>query len=170
MANLYLLRHAKSAWDDLSVPDYDRRLARRGSHAIGLMAQHLRAANVAPDLVLCSSARRAVQTLDGIRAAFPEPVSTSIEDQLYAATADELLARLRQLPGSPVSVLLIGHNPGLQELGVVLAGRGNRRMRMQLRGKLPTGALVTLAVPTPWRDLTPGCARLLGLVTPHDLG
>jgi phosphohistidine phosphatase len=164
-----LLRHAKSSWDDPDLPDRLRPLAPRGVRAAGAMARHLRAAAVAPDLVLCSPARRAVQTWEGVAPGVPPDTAVEIDEAIYHADADELFARLRDVRSRIRSVLLIGHNPGLQDLAVDLVGSGDVGLRERLLTKFPTGALATIDVPGDWHDLTWGAASVLALVVPREL-
>ena len=167
MKRVYVLRHAKSSWDDPSRPDHDRPLAGRGRRAAKAMRRHLRDADVDPQLVLCSTARRARETLERVEDAFGDR-TTRVEEGLYMAGADDLLARLRRVDDRCDTVLLIGHNPGLQELVLLLAAEGGERDRVA--AKFPTAALATLAVDVPrWRDLAPGGARLEAFVRPRDL-
>src|SRR5438876_10156760 len=91
---LYLLRHAKSSWEDVALADHDRPLASRGRRASRTIAAHLRKQAIVPSLVLCSSARRTRETLERIRAGLGEEIEVQIEDGLYAASASDLLARL----------------------------------------------------------------------------
>ena len=137
---LHLLRHAKSSWDDPAVPDADRPLAARGERAAAKLARRLAREGVAPRLVLCSAARRARQTLELILPALGAP-EVLVEDGLYAAGAAALLSRLRKLPAGVREVLLIGHNPGIHELALLLAGSG---APASLRERFPTGALISL--------------------------
>jgi phosphohistidine phosphatase len=170
MRLLYLLRHAKSSWDDPAMPDKNRPLAARGWRSTALLAEHVRAQGIAPAVVLCSSARRAVETLDGIKQALEIDVQTSIEDELYGADCEELAHRLHQFPSTMPSIMLIGHNPELQRLAVMLARSGEAGALDRLRDKFPTCALATLEVPTAgWHELGSGSARLVALVTPKDL-
>ena len=111
-----LLRHAKSSWDDPGLADRERPLARRGVKATARLREHLRRSGIAPDLVLCSPAARAVETWERVRDGLAGDMRVGIEAELYAASADQLLARLGQLPESAGSVLVIGHNPGIGEL------------------------------------------------------
>src|ERR1044071_581082 len=104
MRRLYLLRHAKSSWDDESLADHDRPLSGRGRRAADAIGRHLRAEGIEPELVLCSSAARARETLARIG------LTGDVERDLYGASATELLARVRELPRSLESVLMIGHN------------------------------------------------------------
>jgi phosphohistidine phosphatase len=160
---LYLLRHAKSSWDDAGLADRDRPLAPRGRRAVKVMAKHLRDEKISPSLVLCSSARRTRETLDGIAPSG----DVQIEDELYGASEADLLERLQRVPDAVDSVMLIGHNPAMQELALRLAGGGERRG--DLERKFPTGALATLTVPDQWPELRPGSAELVAFVTPKEL-
>ena len=82
---IYLLRHAKSSWDEPELLDHERPLAKRGRKALALLREHFHEVGVAPDLVLCSSAVRAVQTLEGVREGLPAGARVEIESDLYAA-------------------------------------------------------------------------------------
>jgi len=164
-----LLRHAKSSWDDVDLPDRLRPLAPRGVRAAAAVERHLSATAVAPDLVLCSPARRAVQTWEGVAPGVPQDTAVEIDEAIYHADGDELFARLRVVPSEIGSVLLVGHNPGLQDLAVNLVGSGDVGLRERLLTKFPTGALTTLEVPGDWHDLTWGAATLLAYVVPRDL-
>ena len=167
MKRLYLLRHAKSSWKDASLPDRDRPLAGRGRRASKAIARHLREEDIKPDLVLCSSARRARETLDRLEKALGAS-TVQVEDDLYAASATQLLDRVRSVPDSVESVMLIGHNPGLQELALGLA-RASATVD-ELAAKYPTAALATLELSaSSWRELDDGAADLVALVRPRDL-
>jgi phosphohistidine phosphatase len=166
---LWLLRHAKSSWDEPDLPDRLRPLAPRGARAVDALARHLRATGVAPDLVLCSPARRAVQTWEGVAPGVPQDTPVEIDEAIYHADGDELFARLRVVPSEIGSVLLVGHNPALQDLAVDLVGSGDTGLRERVLTKFPTGALATLEVPGDWRGLTWGAATLLAFVVPREL-
>jgi phosphohistidine phosphatase len=167
MRPLFLLRHAKSSWDDPDLEDHDRPLAPRGRRAAGLVADHLLREGIKPSLVLCSSARRTRETLERLAPALGEGVETSVERGLYAASERELLARLRKLPEELPSAMLIGHNPGIQRLALSLASGGGDLER--LKRKYPTAALATLAIRGTWRELGPDGAELAAFVRPKDL-
>jgi phosphohistidine phosphatase len=167
--DLYLLRHAKSSWSDATLDDHDRPLAPRGEKALRRLQRYMAQSHVAPTLVLCSSARRAVMTCEGVRQALPKAAAVLVEDRLYAASGDRLLERLRQVPDDIAGVLLVGHNPGLHMLAVSLVGDGDDALQRELASAFPTGALATLSVPAPWPDLAPGTATLRDLVTPRRL-
>ena len=120
-----------------------------------------------PQLVLCSDARRARETLEGVVPGLDTP-EVRFEDGLYAASAESLLERLRSLPDDIEEVLLVGHNPGLRDVLLLLAEPGELRERAQV--KVPTGALATLeAELASWSELRPGSARLVVFVVPREL-
>jgi phosphohistidine phosphatase len=164
---LFLLRHAKSCWEDPDLADHDRPLAPRGRRAAKLIADHLRRERVAPALVLCSSARRTRETLERIAPALGAGVSVQIERELYAASQQRLLERVRAVEDDIESLLMIGHNPGLEQLVLRLAGSGQKVAA--LARKYPTGALATLEFSGRWRELDEGVAELTSFVKPKQL-
>lgn len=164
---LYLLRHAKSSWEDAGLADHDRPLAPRGRKAAKRMARHVRDAGIRPALILCSSARRTRDTLKRINAELPKDTQVRIEDRLYGASDKDLLDRLREIPDEVVSVMLIGHNPGLEDLAIRLAAPASRA---RLEVKFPTGALATFApAGASWATLEEGKAELVDFVIPKQL-
>ena len=168
MKRLWLLRHAKSSWDDPGLPDPDRPLAPRGRRAAELLAAHLAASDLRPGVVLCSSSLRTRQTLAAILPALGDALQIRIERELYGAGAAQLLERLQRLPDRVSSAMLIGHNPGIQDLALALAAGGP--VLAGLEDKFPTGALATLEVDVErWRDLDHGTATATALVTPRSL-
>ena len=168
MKRVYLLRHAKSSWKDRSLADRDRPLAGRGRRAASAIADHLRAERVRPELVLCSPARRARETLERVEGALGDEVEVVFEEGLYGASEAGLLALLRVLPREVGSVLVIGHNPGLGGLALALASEGTELARM--REKYPTAALATIDVPADrWSALGRGGGELVAYVRPRDL-
>jgi phosphohistidine phosphatase len=160
---LHLLRHAKSSWDEPELPDQERPLTPRGRKASKKLARYLSDQEIRPDLVVCSSAWRTRETLERIRSSLGEPV-VEIEDRLYGAGSNDLLARLRELPEGVGSALLIGHNPGLQDLALQLAPAEPR-----LAEKFPTGALASFALAAPWARLGAAAAELTEYVVPREL-
>jgi phosphohistidine phosphatase len=168
MKRVYLLRHAKSSWKDDSVADRDRPLAGRGRRAARAMAGHFEAEGIRPDLVLCSPARRTRETLQRVEGAFGDRVEARFDEALYGASEPELLARLAELPDEVGSVMLIGHNPGLEELALALASDGEGLARM--REKYPTAALATIDLPAErWSAIERGSGEVVGYVRPRDL-
>lgn len=170
MPTLHLLRHAKSSWGEPGLADHDRPLSDRGRRAAAVMAVHIRKAGIAPDLVMCSNARRTVETLAAIRHSLPRTAGVETTPELYEADASSLLDRLRAAPATVATLMLIGHNPGLEVLAGQLAGEaGDPEARQALGRKFPTGALATLEFEGEWRDLAWGAARLTAFVAPRDL-
>jgi phosphohistidine phosphatase len=164
---VHLLRHAKSSWDDEGVADHERPLAPRGRRAAQKLADRLGKLGVDPDIVLCSTALRARQTLDLIRSGLSEGVAVEMEGDLYGAGWEHLLERLRRLPAAAGSVLVVGHNPGLQELATQLAAPGPARD--QLREHFPTAALATIKLGRGgWSSLAPGRAEVSAFIVPRS--
>lgn len=161
---LYLLRHAKSSWDEPGLDDRERPLAPRGRKASKVIAKHLREQAITPDLVLCSPARRTRQTLDRLGL---DSAEVGFDDELYGAAAGELLGALNRIDDAVGSAMVIGHNPGLQDLALELARSGVEIPAM--RSKFPTAALATLEFDGSWGDLAPGGAELTAFVRPKEL-
>lgn len=171
MKTILLLRHAKSAWGEPGVSDHDRPLNSRGVRAAELMAEHLLAKAPLPDLILCSTAVRARQTLAPLVERLPPPAPPiALENGLYLASEDVLLNRLRDLPQEVSTVLMIGHNDGMGELAALLAGHGKPTLLAALREKFPTGALATLqAGIADWSKLQAGGTTLAAFTRPREL-
>jgi phosphohistidine phosphatase len=163
---LYLLRHAKSSWADPTLADRERPLAQRGRRDAKRVAKHLRRLGCEPELVLCSSAARTRETVELLRPALGDS-TVMLEEELYAASTDELLARIRLVPDPVASVMLIGHNPGLHQLALALASAGDELERLE--AKFPTAALATLAFSKSWSRLAPAEATLAAYVVPKQL-
>ena len=159
---LALLRHAKSSWADSGLADHDRPLTQRGRRAATRVGQYIRDEGIMPELVLCSSACRTLQTLDRLH--LDAGVEVSVEDELYGASAGELLRRVRRIAETVTTALVIGHNPGIQDFAINLADDTARL------GSFPTAALAELHVPTgTWDQLGEGGAILHAFVTPREL-
>src|SRR5262249_42409731 len=164
---LFLLRHAKSAWDDPALRDRDRPLAPRGRKAAKRVGRWAKPHGVTPQLVVCSSAIRAKQTLQRVLPSIGEP-DVWVEVTLYAAGGETLLSRIRALPDEADEVMLVGHNPGLTEVLLLLAAPGKLRKRAAVN--VPTGALAELEADVArWADVAPGGARLAEFVLPREL-
>lgn len=170
MKTLYLLRHAKSSWDNEGLKDFERPLAVRGKRACTVLNKALPRLGVAPEVVLCSAARRAQETLRRIAAGLPEEPTVIVERGLYLAGAKRLLNRLHKLDAAINSAMVIGHNPGLQRLALLLAGSGERSLLERLKTKLPTAGLAELRFQGVfWGDLEAGACTLSRLWTPHSI-
>jgi phosphohistidine phosphatase len=164
---LWLVRHAKSSWDRPGLEDRERPLARRGARAAAHLRGYLEAEEIRPDLVLCSSALRTRETLATILPALGTELTIRIERRLYGADPEELLEFVRGIRDAG-GLLLIGHNPGMQELAIALASRGDRLE--VLTTKFPTGALAEIRLPDgAWSDIAEGSGELTRFVTPREL-
>lgn len=166
---LFVLRHAKSSWNNSHLADHDRPLAARGRRAAELLAAHIGGLDPAPALVLSSTARRAQETIEPLLPRLPDSTEVLIEDDLYGAPAPLIVARLRQVPEATRSVLVVGHNPGLEDLVRGLGTEGDADLVERVRTKFPTGAFATLAFDGPWKELGSAGARLEAFVVPGDL-
>ena len=170
MASLLVLRHAKSESPHGAPADHDRPLAPRGLRDAPRMALHLAHAAPRPSRILCSTALRTRQTLDAVLAALPAPLPrVCLDPELYLATAGRLLTLLRALPAETSHVLLVGHNPGLEQLVQGLTGEAEPAARARLDEGLKTATLAVLELPRSWAELRPASARLTALVRPRDL-
>lgn len=172
---LVLIRHAKSAWPDL--PDRDRPLAPRGRRQAPLVGTWLRAAGRLPDLVLCSTARRARETWQLMAVELCAPVHVTNEEWIYGADAASLLDLIRQVPEEVQTLLLVGHAPGIPDLALLLAddrraasaGDAAGDALKRASGKFPTAGVAVLAIAGAWSALEPGRAQLTDFKVPRDL-
>ena len=170
MREIYLLRHAKSSWAEPAVDDFDRPLAKRGIKACKKIARYLGDAAIQPDLILCSAARRTRETLELVQEAFKPGTEVAIESGLYLAGARKLLNRIRKLPDAVGSVMLIGHNPGTQELAMLLTGSGDLATVQAMLAKFPTAGLAVLRTSAErWADLQIETGELIRFVYPKAL-
>lgn len=165
---LLLMRHAKSSWDDPKLADHDRPLTSRGRKSAARIAKYMRNDGLEPSVVLCTSALRARQTLELLQPALSDATTIKIEPKLYGAGSKELITRIRRLSQAAPSVLIVGHNPAIQDLVLTLAAESPKSN--VIRKKFPTAALAVLDAPIDeWRQLEPGKAALVDFVTPKSL-
>ncbi len=169
MHQLLLLRHAKSSWDDASTPDRNRPLNPRGRRDAVVMRRAMRELGLAPDLILVSSAARTMETLRLLEPWDDTPLIEPLDD-LYLASAAHLLATLRGVAETVRGVLLIGHNPGLHDVAVMLTDPNVSASKpaRHVREGFPTGALAEFSLMFPWSRLDAGGARLVRFVTPRS--
>jgi len=171
MLTLTLLRHAKSSWDDQVLDDFDRPLAKRGEKAAPLMGAALAQMRLRPDLVICSGAVRTRQTLalvlEQLGGRTPQ---VAFDDGIYLAPPDKILARVRAISSGPHHVMVVGHNPGMEELAQELAGTGPADARALMAAKFPTAGLAVFTFDAEsWREIAPGRGRLEHFLTPRQL-
>ena len=169
MKTLLLLRHAKSDWGDPAREDFDRPLNARGRKAARRMAGHIARRGLDPDLVWCSTAARARETWALMAPALAPGIGAAWRDDLYLATAAELLAIARGAPDRAARLMLIAHNPGLHDLALGLARTSRDPADLDALGNgLPTAALAIVAFDANgWAGIADG--RLVSLVRPRRL-
>jgi len=170
MKTLFLLRHAKSSWDDASLPDHDRPLSDRGRAAAPRIGAYMRGAGYLPDLVLCSTATRTRQTLDAVLSELEVEPAIEFHEDLYLAAPSEMLDFVTSVPDTVEVMLLVGHNPGTGMLAAALSGDGLPERMDLMRAKFPTTglAIIELSVDR-WKDTIGGCGTLKEFVRPRDL-
>lgn len=156
MTILTVLRHAKSSWDDPQLSDFDRPLNARGREAAEAVSRELKHRDIRFDHVLASPALRVRQTIDLLGKAFGKPFEVTFSDALYGAAADALLDFLRSIPEPIHAPLLVGHNPGLQQLVLNLTRGDNRGLRGRVQHKFPTAAAAMIELPAArWAAIEP---------------
>ncbi|MFJ3171977.1 SixA phosphatase family protein [Streptomyces roseus] len=161
-----ILRHAKSAYPD-GVPDHDRPLGPRGLRDAPAAGRLFARSFGVPDLVLCSPARRARDTWDLAAAELDRTPPVRHDPRLYAADARDLLDVIREVPPEVGTLLLVGHNPGLEDLLLLVAAAAVGDALERARTKFPTSAVAVLALRGPWSDLGPDAALLTDLAVPR---
>ncbi|MFI0848560.1 SixA phosphatase family protein [Mesorhizobium sp. IMUNJ 23232] len=164
MSTLYLLRHAKAGWAQPGMRDFDRPLDASGvrdAEAIGLA---MRERGYAPDLTLCSTAVRARQTLEGV-AAHADTGRVVFLEALYSGDAAGYLSAIRDHDGRG-SLLVVGHNPTMEDLAIALAGSGNAAALAALPSGFPTSGLAVLRFETKLRHAAPGEGKLKAFLSP----
>lgn len=170
MLRLMLLRHAKSNWP-AGVADRDRPLAARGREAAPLMGGYLAEELLLPDLVLISPARRTVETWELVAPMLPEKPATQYEPRIYEARTSALLDVVQETAPVVKTLLMIGHNPGFEDLAQSLTGHGDRYAAARMSQKYPTCGLAVLDFAIEdWRDVAERGGRLDRFVTPASLG
>jgi phosphohistidine phosphatase len=170
MRRLMLLRHAKSDWSRPGQRDHDRELSSRGRAAAPLMGAYLAERALIPDCVLVSTARRTRETWKLVAPLLPARPKAIYEDRIYEAEPGDILDAIRETPSSCQSLLVIGHNPGLQDLGLLLIKDGSQDSIDRLAEKFPTAGLVIIDMPTDaWAALRTGSGRLDSFITPRGL-
>jgi phosphohistidine phosphatase len=164
MKTLTLLRHAKSGWDDMSLRDFDRRLNDKGKRAAAAIGRHMKEAGLAFDHAVASPAVRVKETLEGVESGYGSALNPDWDKRVYLASAAMLLDLVHELPDEHASVLLVGHNPGLEDLALLLAADPG-----EVEKKYPTATLAEMTIGETWADAAQGTATLTRFVRPRDL-
>ena len=170
MKTLTLLRHAKSSWDDSVPRDFDRPLNAKGRRAAAAMGRHLAREGVRFDYLVVSPAVRVAETLDGFESGYGR-LPTSVEDRrIYLASAATLLEVVQGLPAEAEQVLLVGHNPGLEDLVLMLVPEVATGLRDVVEEKYPTASVAEMRFATAnWAEVGAGAAELTRFVRPRDV-
>ncbi len=168
---LFLLRHAKSSWDDPVARDFDRPLNQRGEKAARTIGQWMAANGISFEHVIASPAVRVVETLDGVWAGYGRRIEPTWERRIYLASSATLLDVLREVSDGHGSVLMVGHNPGMEDLVFDLVpDDGSSPLRGEVEIKYPTAALAQIEIPiASWADIGKPVAQLKRFVRPRDL-
>lgn len=175
MKTLGLFRHAKSDWNDARLRDFDRPLNARGRNGAALMGIHIRDFGVEWQRIIASPAVRVAQTLDLAAEASGRAPPLNWDRRIYLADSPTLIELLREQDtgprGGPDSILMVGHNPGLEDLIFDLVpDDGTSPLRDTVEEKLPTAAFAVMQLEIArWHDIDDGCARLVHLMRPRDL-
>ena len=167
MKLLGLLRHAKSDWDDMGLRDFDRGLNKRGRKGAKLIGRHIADHGVKWNRVIASSARHVVDTLEASELVF----DIDWQENAYLADAPTLMEMLRKVDSASDTVLLAGHNPGLQELIFALVSPdAENDLFNEVANKYPTATFAVLELDIDdWSGLRKGCAKIVHLARPRDL-
>ena len=168
---LMLLRHAKSDRSGLEIDDAARPLTERGARAARSIGNWIRKSGPTPGLVLCSPARRAQDTWQIVRAEIDPPPPSEVVPGIYDfGNGDALLDVIRQHGGTAQTLMLVGHNPSMEELATRLTGSGDSALRNRLATKFPTAALAIIVFPPGnWSGIGWNSGELSSFVCPHDL-
>ncbi len=169
MLRLLLLRHAKAAWP-AGILDVDRPLAQRGQAAALLMGSYLKKERLEPDLAIVSSARRTQETWERVQPILGE-IAMRPDGRIYEAPVGRLLEVVREVEPEIGTLLVIGHNPGFEELAKLLIGEGDMDSILRLGQKYPTAGLAVIDFElASWGDVGKKAGRLERFVTPKSLG
>ena len=169
MKTLTLLRHAKAGLDDPGSRDFDRTLNAKGRRAATQVGAYLQRERVGFDHVVASPALRVVETLSAVEAGYASALAPAWDRRIYLASAVTLLDLVQGTDAGVERLLLVGHNPGLEDLAMWLVPTSDDPLRRALETKYPTATLAELRFPGGWSDLAPGSAGLTRFVRPRDL-
>lgn len=171
MKLLGLFRHAKSDWNDARLVDFDRPLNKRGRKGAALMGVHIRDYGVRWNRIIASPAARVTQTIEIAGDAAGDSPPVIWDRRVYLAGSATLMDLLREQEGDPASIIMVGHNPGLEDLIFDLVpDNGTSPLRELVEAKFPTAAFAVLELDIEhWEHIREGCARLVHLIRPRDL-
>lgn len=169
MKRLTVLRHAKSSWADSKLEDFNRPLNDRGWKAARRLGRELEKEGVKFDLIIASPAGRVRETIDGLTESLKLNVEIRFEPRMYAASEEMLLKIVEEIPESAHAPLMVGHNPGLQQLIIELTHHSDD-LRRRVERKFPTAALAKIELPARrWAEVEPGSGEIASLILPKEL-
>ena len=160
MRTLYLLRHAKSSWKDASLSDFERPLKRRGREAAQFVGERLAREKLKNPVLICSPAVRTRETAEHVLKSSKLRVEERWDERIYEASLRDLLQVVSEIPDDKKVAILIGHNPGFEELLAFLTGASRR---------MPTAALAKIEFEVSWKDIEARSGRLDWFTTPKEL-
>ena len=170
MKTLTLLRHAKSGWDDAVARDFDRPLNAKGHRAAQAVGKQLRSLGLAFDHVVASPAPRVIETIAGLVDGYGAAIDPAWDKRLYLASAATLLDVARESPADADHVLIVAHNPGLEDLVLLLIAEGEARLIAAAEEKYPTATLAEFTFDVDdWADIAAGAGTLTRFIRPRDL-
>ena len=170
MTMLAVMRHAKSDRGRPGLADFDRPLNERGCNAAKRVGQEVRHRHVRFDHVIASPALRVRETLDELRRGYEAELDVIFEPRIYDATVATLLDLVRAIPETVHSPLLVGHNPGLHQLVLVLTANDREGLRRKVEDELPTAAVVLIEFPAVrWDEAVAGAGNVRELILPNEL-
>ena len=170
MKTLTLLRHAKSGWDDPVARDFDRPLNAKGKRAAAMVGRHMRSLGLAFDHAIASPAVRVAETLEQIESGYGRTIAPALDRRVYLASAATLLDVVHDLPAEAERVLLVGHNPGLEDLVLMLVPAAPDGLRALVEEKYPTATLAEMTFDiADWSAVAEGGGDLRRFVRPRDL-
>ena len=161
MKNLFLLRHAKSSWDNAALADFDRPLSKRGISNAILLSEHIQKHNITFDLVLSSPSERTQSTLDLVFGSLDHFPITTLKESIYHASPFSLTQLIKEQDDAINNLLIIGHNPGLHIL--------TEQLTNQSIVKFPTCAFAKITNFYQWKDIDTGILNLESLITPNEI-
>lgn len=168
MKTLTLLRHAKSSWNDPIARDFDRPLNSRGRRAAKTIGREMRAQGLTFDRIIASPAVRVMETLADVADGYGRPLDAEFDRRIYLATAEALLELVQKTDDGAAALLIVGHNPGLESLALLLGQKSPLRAEIEL--KYPTATLCEISLPVEnWSQVAEGVGTIARFIRPRDL-
>ena len=167
---LIILRHGKAENGPPQQEDHTRKLTARGREAALIMGKYLRSRDLTPELVLCSAATRTTETFEHFRQAYAQPLRVEYSKNLYHASAKEIMNHIALVGDEVGTLLIVGHNPGMHQLALLLAKDGDEKLVDTLALKFPTGSMGIYTMDKPWADIFTAHTAIRDFTTPAMLG